>query len=81
MKNKLHIISHTHWDREWYMSFESHRARLVELMATAPAQRFGTGEGIIRNGGDADLCVYDLDREYTVDPDTFVSKGRSTPFK
>ncbi|MBR2044150.1 MAG: hypothetical protein IJ946_07410 [Clostridia bacterium] len=32
MKNKLHIISHTHWDREWYMSFESHRARLVELM-------------------------------------------------
>lgn len=32
MKNKLYIISHTHWDREWYMSFESHRARLVELM-------------------------------------------------
>ncbi len=34
MKNKLYIISHTHWDREWYMSFESHRARLVELMDT-----------------------------------------------
>lgn len=32
MKPELHIISHTHWDREWYMSFESHRARLVELM-------------------------------------------------
>ena len=32
MKNKLYVISHTHWDREWYMSFESHRARLVELM-------------------------------------------------
>ena len=25
MKNKLYIISHTHWDREWYMSFETHR--------------------------------------------------------
>ena len=55
--------------------------RLVELMATAPARRFGTGEGIIRDGGIADLCVYDLDREYEIDPETFVSKGRSTPFK
>lgn len=32
MKKVLHIISHTHWDREWYMSFEQHRMRLVELM-------------------------------------------------
>ncbi len=55
--------------------------RLIELMATAPAKRFGTGDGIIRDGGAADLCVYDLDKEYTVDPETFKSKGRSTPFK
>ena len=34
MKKVLHIISHTHWDREWYMSFEQHRMRLVELMDT-----------------------------------------------
>ncbi|MBR3843901.1 MAG: alpha-mannosidase, partial [Clostridia bacterium] len=27
----LHIVSHSHWDREWYMSFEQHRMRLVEL--------------------------------------------------
>lgn len=32
MKKVLHIISHTHWDREWYMSFEKHRMKLVELM-------------------------------------------------
>lgn len=31
MKKKLHIIPHTHWDREWYMPFEEHRYRLVEL--------------------------------------------------
>lgn len=31
-KKTLHIISHSHWDREWYMGFEQHRARLVELM-------------------------------------------------
>ncbi|KXT74814.1 Alpha-mannosidase [Streptococcus sp. DD10] len=27
----VHIISHSHWDREWYQSFESHRMQLVEL--------------------------------------------------
>lgn len=31
MKKTLHIIPHSHWDREWYMPFEKHRVRLVEL--------------------------------------------------
>ncbi len=26
---KLIVISHTHWDREWYMPFEVFRLRLV----------------------------------------------------
>lgn len=29
---ELHIIAHTHWDREWYMSFEEHRFYLVRFM-------------------------------------------------
>ncbi len=33
-KKTLHIVSHSHWDREWYMSFEQHRMRLVELFDT-----------------------------------------------
>ena len=28
-KAKLHIISHTHWDREWYQDFQGFRQRLV----------------------------------------------------
>jgi alpha-mannosidase/mannosylglycerate hydrolase len=32
MPNTLHVISHTHWDREWYMPFEKHRLRLVDLI-------------------------------------------------
>ena len=35
MKNrtkKYFVISHTHWDREWYMPFEQFRYRLVDLM-------------------------------------------------
>lgn len=33
-KKILHFIAHTHWDREWYMSFENHRFRLVKLLDT-----------------------------------------------
>ncbi len=33
-KETVHIISHSHWDREWYLPFESHRLRLVELIDT-----------------------------------------------
>ena len=30
-KKTLHVISHSHWDREWYMPFEAHRYNLVEF--------------------------------------------------
>ena len=32
MSKNVHIISHSHWDREWYLPFEQHRMRLVELI-------------------------------------------------
>lgn len=32
MKTTVHIISHSHWDREWYQSFEAHRMKLIELV-------------------------------------------------
>lgn len=32
MKKQVHIISHTHWDREWYLSFPKFRNRLVDLV-------------------------------------------------
>ena len=28
----LHVISHTHWDREWYLTFQQFRVRLVHLI-------------------------------------------------
>ena len=28
----LHVISHTHWDREWYLTFQQFRLKLVHLM-------------------------------------------------
>lgn len=29
---KIHIITHTHWDREWYFTFEIFRGRLIRLI-------------------------------------------------
>ncbi|WP_326716658.1 alpha-mannosidase [Vagococcus jeotgali] len=31
-KKKVYIISHSHWDREWYLPYEQHHMRLVRLM-------------------------------------------------
>ena len=31
-KKTVHIVPHSHWDREWYMPFEKHRYRLIKLM-------------------------------------------------
>ena len=28
----LHVVSHTHWDREWYLTHEQFRMRLVDLI-------------------------------------------------
>lgn len=32
MKKQIHVIPHSHWDREWYMPFEYHRHYLVKLI-------------------------------------------------
>ena len=31
-RRKAIVFSHTHWDREWYRSFEGFRFRLVEVV-------------------------------------------------
>ena len=53
--------------------------RLVELMSTAPAKRFGLESGI-SPGRPANLALWDLNAEYEINPDDFVSMGRATPF-
>ncbi|MDZ4992859.1 alpha-mannosidase [Clostridium perfringens] len=29
---KVHVVSHSHWDREWYIPFQKHRVKLVDFM-------------------------------------------------
>lgn len=55
--------------------------RLIELMSTNPAKRFSIEGGAMEAGKAADIAVVDLDEEFHIDPETFKSKGRSTPFE
>ena len=47
--------------------------RLIELMSINPRRRFGLQST-------DNICVYDLQSEYKIDPCEFKSKGKSTPF-
>ena len=47
--------------------------KLIELMSINPRRRFGITQT-------EDICVYDLQSEYKIDPGEFKSKGKSTPF-
>jgi dihydroorotase len=53
---------------------------LVDRMACTPARVFGLPGGVLRKGGVADVTLFDPDHRWTVDPSTFLSKGRNTPY-
>ena len=69
-------VMYTKLVRENIVSLE----KLIDIMSIAPANRFGIESGI-KSGKKADLCVFDLDNEYVINPDDFVSMGKATPFE
>lgn len=50
--------------------------KVIQLMSVNPRKRFGLGEISLEK----DYSVWDIGSEYTVEPDTFVSMGKATPF-
>ena len=54
--------------------------KLVEVLHKNPKERFGV-EDSLEIGKKACFTVFDLDKEYVINPDEFLSKGRSTPFE
>ena len=54
--------------------------KLIEIMSINPAVRFNLPVGI-EDGNIANLTVFDLNTEYTINPDEFLSMGKSSPFK
>ncbi len=54
--------------------------KLVELMSVNPRRIFSLG-GALAEGQRADLVVMQLDKEFEVRPEEFLSMGRATPFE
>ncbi len=52
---------------------------LLRAMTDAPRRRFGLPEAEIEPGA-GDLAIFDMDKTYRIDPETFQSMGRATPF-
>jgi dihydroorotase len=56
---------------------------VVALLSTRPAQLLGVEDrhgGPILEGRRANLCVFDPDEEWTVDPGSMHSRSRNTPY-
>ncbi|MBQ7739672.1 MAG: dihydroorotase [Eubacterium sp.] len=60
-----------------YMTLE----KLIYMMSVRPREIFGFDGGKIKEGELADLALLDLDEEYIINPDEFLTMGRATPFK
>lgn len=54
--------------------------QLVERMSTGPCRILGVPGGNLAVGMPADIVIADMDSEYIIDKNTFVSKGKNTPF-
>ena len=54
--------------------------RLIQLLATKPAEIFHLTRGSIQAGGFADLVIIDIKKEYRIDSSKFLSKAKYSPF-
>ncbi|WP_461202193.1 dihydroorotase [Anoxybacillus sp. TBDG-1] len=54
--------------------------QLVDWLSKKPAETFRIDGGELKVGAKADVVVIDLHTEQAIDPHTFASKGKNTPF-
>lgn len=54
--------------------------QMAEKMSYNPAKVLGISKGTLQEGADADVTIIDPKAAYKIDKETFVSKGRNTPF-
>jgi len=55
--------------------------QVVSKMSAMPARILKIDKGDIRVGADADLAIVNLEEEYVINPDEFLSKSKNSPFK
>ena len=54
--------------------------QMAAKMSYNPAKVLGIPKGTLDEGKIADITIIDTDKEYTIDVNTFESKGKNTPF-
>ncbi|WP_338781836.1 dihydroorotase [Metabacillus sp. FJAT-52054] len=54
--------------------------QLLNWLTILPSKTFGLPYGTLKEGGPADLVMINISDERQIDPETFVSKGKNTPF-
>jgi dihydroorotase len=69
-------LLYTHLVKKGVVSLEA----LLNWMTSKPAEAFGLPYGKLEVGGEADLVVINLEKEASVEPSEFLSKGKNTPF-
>ncbi len=55
--------------------------QLVDFLTIKPANTFSLACGTLQVGKTADITVVNVTEEQAINPETFASKGRNTPFK
>ena len=69
-------LMYTYFVKTGRMTFD----HLMAVMSKNPRHIFGFG-GELAVGQRADLAVFDLEKEYEIRPEEFLSMGKSTPFE
>ncbi|MEW6419360.1 MAG: dihydroorotase [Nitrospirota bacterium] len=54
--------------------------QLVEKMAVNPAKILGIKKGTLKVDADADVIIFDVNKEFKVEAEKFASRGKNTPF-
>ena len=69
-------LMYTHFVKNgnWTLKF------LIDRMTGLPAAIFDLPYGKLEVGAIADIAIFDLEAQYKIDVDAFVSKGKNTPF-
>ena len=55
-------------------------AAALERITAKPAAILGIDAGHLNTGAAADLCIFDPDRHWRVEPDALKSRGKNTPY-
>lgn len=69
-------LSYTHLVKAGHITLN----KMVEMMTVKPAELLHLESGTLEIGQNADITIADLKSTYVIEPNTFLSKGKNTPF-